>query len=230
MKTYSKSPFCPHPKYAGLSAWCLSHFWTRCSVSSFLLFFLYAFTCLALSINYYYYYCWKCFRNHLITASVWDDIDQQTSADSGDHAGYGLSQWDIHYTGVIMGATASQITSLTIVTQSFIQTQIKENIKAPRHWPLCREFTGDWCIPRTNGQLRGKCFHLMTSSWLTNAILWGQFQWPWNIWYRLEDFQWFLSLYKYIIFAKLVETVMKWKSHNSDHAVNVTFATSLLGR
>ena len=31
-----------------------------------------------------------------------------------------------------MGAIASQITSLTIVTQSCIQTQIKENIKAPR--------------------------------------------------------------------------------------------------
>ena len=46
-----------------------------------------------------------------------------------------------------------------------IQTQIKENIKAPRHWPLCGEFTGDRWTPRTNGQLRGKCFHLMTSSW-----------------------------------------------------------------
>ena len=50
-----------------------------------------------------------------------------------------------------------------LFTQPFAQTQIKENIKAPRHWPLCWEFTGD----RTNGQLRGKCFHLMTSSWLT---------------------------------------------------------------
>ena len=49
-------------------------------------------------------------------------------------------------------------------TQPFIQMQIKENIKAPRHWPLCGEFTGDRWIPRTNGQLRGKCFHLMTSS------------------------------------------------------------------
>ena len=27
-------------------------------------------------------------------------------------------------------------------TQPFIQTQIKENIIAPRHWPLCVEFTG----------------------------------------------------------------------------------------
>ena len=42
-----------------------------------------------------------------------------------------------------MGAIASQITSLTIFNQPFVQTQIKENIKAPRHWPLCGEFTGD---------------------------------------------------------------------------------------
>ena len=28
----------------------------------------------------------------------------------------------------------------------------KKNLKAPRHWPLCGEFTGDWWIPRTNGQ------------------------------------------------------------------------------
>ena len=39
-----------------------------------------------------------------------------------------------------------------LFTQAFIQTQIKENIKAPRHWPLCGEFTGDRGIPRTNGQ------------------------------------------------------------------------------
>ena len=41
---------------------------------------------------------------------------------------------------------------LTIVDSTVIQTQIKENIKAPRHWPLCGEFTGDRWIPRTNGQ------------------------------------------------------------------------------
>ena len=68
-----------------------------------------------------------------------------------------------HYSDVIMGATASQITSLTLFSQRFIQTQIKGNIKAPRHWPFWGEFTGDWWIPCTNGQLRGKCFHLMTS-------------------------------------------------------------------
>ena len=30
-----------------------------------------------------------------------------------------------------------------LFTQLFIQVQIKENIKAPHHWPLCGEFTGD---------------------------------------------------------------------------------------
>ena len=42
-------------------------------------------------------------------------------------------------------------------------------MKAPRHWPLCGDFTGDGWIPRTNGQLRGKCFHLMTSSSLVDT-------------------------------------------------------------
>ena len=38
-----------------------------------------------------------------------------------------------------MGMMASQITSLTTVYS--IQMQMKKKIKAPRHWPLCGEFT-----------------------------------------------------------------------------------------
>ena len=34
-----------------------------------------------------------------------------------------------------------------LFTQSFIQAYIKENIKAPRHWPLCGEFTGTGEFP-----------------------------------------------------------------------------------
>ena len=49
--------------------------------------------------------------------------------------------------------------------QPFIQTQLKENIKAPPHWPLWREFTGDRWIHRTKGQQRGECLHWMTSSY-----------------------------------------------------------------
>ena len=51
-----------------------------------------------------------------------------------------------------MGTMASQITSLTIVYLSVYSGAMKENIKAPRHWHLWGEFTGDWWIPRTKGQ------------------------------------------------------------------------------
>ena len=40
---------------------------------------------------------------------------------------------------------------------------MKENIKAPRHWPLYGESNGDRWIPRTKTS-NGKCFQLMTSS------------------------------------------------------------------
>ena len=55
-----------------------------------------------------------------------------------------------HYNDVRMSAMVSQITSLTIVYWQFIQAQIKENTKAPRQWPLCGEFTGDFLAQRTS--------------------------------------------------------------------------------
>ena len=55
-----------------------------------------------------------------------------------------------------MGEMVSQMISLTIaystVHEPFIQAKIKENIKAPRHWPLWGEFSGDRWITRTNVQ------------------------------------------------------------------------------
>ena len=54
----------------------------------------------------------------------------------------------LQYNDVIM--SASQITGLPIVHSTVIQAQIKENIKAPRHWSLRGEFTGDQWISRTN--------------------------------------------------------------------------------
>ena len=65
-----------------------------------------------------------------------------------------------HYSDVIMDATASQITSVSIVAQPFVQVQIKESIKACRHWPLWGQSTSDRRIPLTKGQWHGKCFHL----------------------------------------------------------------------
>ena len=69
---------------------------------------------------------------------------------------------------------------------TFIQALIIENIEAaPRHWPLWEEFTGDRWIPRTKGQLRGKCFHLMTSSWdrvFTGGPMTQLFRWGPSVW------------------------------------------------
>ena len=53
---------------------------------------------------------------------------------------------------------------LDCLLNRLFKVQIKENIKAPRHWPLCREFAVDRWIPPTKGQNHRKCFHVMTSS------------------------------------------------------------------
>ena len=74
-----------------------------------------------------------------------------------------------HYSDVIRARWRLKLPAWVFI-QPFIRAQIKENIKAPRHWPLCGEFTGHRWIPRTKGQQRGKCFHLMMSSWNDDVI------------------------------------------------------------
>ena len=58
-----------------------------------------------------------------------------------------------HYSDVIMGAMVSPMTSLTIVYSTVYS--------GADHWPLCILLPTN---SRTNGQWRGKYFHLMTSS------------------------------------------------------------------
>ena len=57
-----------------------------------------------------------------------------------------MIDFGIHYSDIVMITMEFQITSITIVYSTVysgaIRAQIKENIKAPRHWPLCGEFTG----------------------------------------------------------------------------------------
>ena len=90
---------------------------------------------------------------------------------SGVGGGFGCtgtfwcSQWRlIHYDDVIMSAIASQITSLTVVYSSVYwgadQRKHQSSALLAFVWGIHR----DRWIPRTKGQLRGKCFHLMTSS------------------------------------------------------------------
>ena len=53
-----------------------------------------------------------------------------------------------------------------LFTQTFNQPRNKENIKAPPRWPFLRRIQR-W-FPRPKGHERGKCFHLMTTSWLSS--------------------------------------------------------------
>ena len=70
-----------------------------------------------------------------------------------------------HYNDVIMGAMALQIASLTTVYSTVCSGVHQRKHQTPRHWPLCGEFNGNRWIPRTKGEWRVQCFHLMTSSY-----------------------------------------------------------------
>ena len=49
----------------------------------------------------------------------------------------------VNNSDVIMSSVASKSQVPLLFTQSFMQAQIKENTKAPRHWTLWAEFTGE---------------------------------------------------------------------------------------
>ena len=68
---------------------------------------------------------------------------------------------------------ASQITSHTIVC-STVQAQIKTNIKAPPHWPLWGEFTGDRWLPAQmacNAEIVSIWWCIMSSTSLQSAVV-----------------------------------------------------------
>ena len=71
----------------------------------------------------------------------------------------------IHYNDVIMDEIASQITSLTIVYSIVYSDADQRKPQSSASLTFVWGIHRDRWIPRTNGQLRGKCFHLMTSSW-----------------------------------------------------------------
>ena len=80
---------------------------------------------------------------------------------TGDEAVVRLPVRHRHYSDIMRAISPGY----RLFAQPFVQAQIKENIKALRHWPLWGESTGDRWIPFTKGQLRWKCFHLIASSW-----------------------------------------------------------------
>ena len=69
-----------------------------------------------------------------------------------------------HYIDVIMTTIASQITSLAIVYSTVDSDADQRKHQSSASLAFVRGIHRDRWIPRTKGQLRGKCFHLMTSS------------------------------------------------------------------
>ena len=69
-----------------------------------------------------------------------------------------------HYDDVIMTAIASQITSLTSVYSTVYSDADQRKHQSSASLAFVWGIHRDRWIPCTKGQLRGKCFHLMTSS------------------------------------------------------------------
>ena len=70
-----------------------------------------------------------------------------------------------HYIDVIMTKMASQITSLKVVYSAFYSNTDQRKHQSSASLAFVWGSHRDRWIPHTNGQLRGKCFRLMTSSW-----------------------------------------------------------------
>ena len=92
--------------------------------------------------------------------------------------------WTKHYIDVIMITMASQITSLTVVYSAVYSDADQRKRQSSASLAFVWGIHRDRWIPRTKGQLRGKCFHLMTSSWYTVYwIFWERIrvrQWKWD--------------------------------------------------
>ena len=71
----------------------------------------------------------------------------------------------IHYNHVIMTTIGSQITSLTVVYSTVYSDADQRKHQSPESLAFVWGIHRDRWISRTKGQLRGKCFHLMMSSW-----------------------------------------------------------------
>ena len=74
-----------------------------------------------------------------------------------------------HYIDVIMTTMESQITSLTVVYSTVYSDADQRNHQSSASLAFVWGIRRDRWIPRTKGQLRGKCFHLMASSWISSV-------------------------------------------------------------
>ena len=76
-----------------------------------------------------------------------------------------------HYNDVIMTTMASQITSLKVAYSTVYSDADQRKHQSSASLAFVWGIHRDRWIPRTKGQLRGKCFHLITSS----CLCWSTF-------------------------------------------------------
>ena len=81
-----------------------------------------------------------------------------------------ISHTLVHYNDVIMITIGSQITSLTVVYSTVYSDADQRKHQSSASLAFVWGIHRDRWIPRTKGQLRRKCFHLMTSSWWVKYI------------------------------------------------------------
>ena len=98
-----------------------------------------------------------------------------------------------HYNGVIMSMMASQITSLTVVYLTVYTSADQRKHQSSASLAFVWGIHGDRWIPRTKGQLRGKCFHLMTSSWIIIMVHSLQYKVIMMVYYNNVTIYWDVS-------------------------------------
>ena len=93
-----------------------------------------------------------------------------------------------HYIDIIMTTRASQTTSLTVVYSTVYSDADRRKHQSSASLAFVWGIHRDRWIPRTKGQLRGKCFHLMTSSclWITELALRCQC----SVWVPMDEYWW----------------------------------------
>ena len=112
-----------------------------------------------------------------------------------------------YYDDVIMTMSLKSPAS-RLFTEPFIQTQIKENIKAPRHWPLCGEFTGTSEFPAQR------------ASYAENVSIWWRHHGLWKLHFKNFKTQINLKITLLKMFTGLLRP-NEWRAERDKNAVTV---------
>ena len=125
----------------------------------------------------------------------------------------------LHYNDVIMTTMVSQITSLTVVYWKVYSDADQRKHQSSASLAFVWGIHRDRWIPGTKGQLRGKCFHLMTSSWTNrHQSRFRPSQWEISLpWLIPEPMLAYCKLYHY------EETSVKFQSKYSNFHTRKSF-------